>query len=110
MSELALKCENNCAIFKQNYTLELPISFKISILSVLALLEIQKIQISSQKVFTTLTKEGLSRERKSRKERERAFEKVGWEMVPPLRESMNESTERDYNLKNKQKRREQVTV
>ena len=40
MSELALKCENNCAIFKQNYTLELPISFKISILSVLALLEI----------------------------------------------------------------------
>ena len=35
MSELALKCENNCAIFKQNYTLELPISFKISVLDLL---------------------------------------------------------------------------
>ena len=30
MSELALTCENNCAIFKQNYTQKMFISFKIS--------------------------------------------------------------------------------
>ena len=29
MSETAQKCENNCAIFKQNYTIKLLIAFKV---------------------------------------------------------------------------------